>query len=235
MTPYLAHCICFPKKQFCSPSICSFFCDLIVALPRPIISFRVFLGPPSKGSAYAKGCTLRLLSCLFQSSLHLHPYIWKKSLKLIKTAYALGRTAKECCKAHPSQRLYVPDIQCCPHDKLGFDFACHCTEMNSLFNWFPSKKVYTEMLPLRFICRVVVWFHERLELCYCIPLKGLKNDGMSENNTGCYSFVSTISVASSRMQQKAVMHDEALIFQSQLLGTACKKSQPKCNIKEERG
>lgn len=108
---------------------------------------------------------------------------------------------------------------------------CHCTEMNSLLNWFSSKKVYTEMLPLTFICRVVVWFHERLELCYCIPLKGLKNDGTRTTPVATVLF----QQASSRMQQKAVMRDEVLIFQSQLLGTACKKSQSKCNIKEERG
>lgn len=115
----------FPKEQFCSPSICSFFCDLIVALHRPIICVFFFWFPPSTTTPVRDHHMLRDVLCIYCLVYfsNLHPYIWKISLKLIKTAYALGRTAKECCKAHPSQRLNVPDIQCCPHDKLGFDFV----------------------------------------------------------------------------------------------------------------
>lgn len=65
------------------------------------------------------------LCSLFQR--HLHNDIQMKSLKLIRTASALGRMTKECCKAHPSERPDMLVTQCSQFDKLGFGFMYHCT------------------------------------------------------------------------------------------------------------
>lgn len=55
-----------------------------------------------------------------------------KSLNLIRTASALDRITKECCKTRPSVRLNVLVTQRSQFDKLGFGFMYHCTKTNSM-------------------------------------------------------------------------------------------------------
>lgn len=92
-----------------------------------MISFGFILFFLGKQSSDAEGCILSL-----QSVSTSFTYIQMESLKLIRTASALGRVTKGCCKTHPSVRLNTLVTQCSQLDKLGFGFMYHCTKTNSM-------------------------------------------------------------------------------------------------------